>query len=171
MSVRELGHIEGFRVGSVGPLLVSVFVETATLDRLALLERLQTEFVEKAGNIFTLNVVIGRSLRSPGAEVRERAAFLQAKFKQTTLASATVVAVTGLGAVIARSFMAALALVAPDTNPSHVCKTIVEATRWLQSHPKAGVDLQTFPRLAHDIEAFVAATGAETEPIRQTRAS
>ncbi len=127
--------------------------------------------MEKAGNIFTLNVVIGRSLRSPGAEVRERSAFLQAKFKQTTLASATVIAVTGLGAVIARSFMAALALVAPDTNPSHVCKTTVEATRWLQSHPKAGIDLQTFPRLALDVEAFVAAASPETGSHHQTRAS
>lgn len=156
MSVVELGRLPGFRVGAVGPLLVTVFEETATLERLALLERIQDDFVVTHRAMYALNVVVGRSVKSPDAEVRDVSARLQEKFNQATVASATVLTVHGLGAVIARGFMAALALLARGSTPTEVFKTVPEAARWLQTLPGVPAELAEHAELADEVDAFVA---------------
>jgi hypothetical protein len=156
MAVTELGRLAGFRVGSAGPLIIAVFEETATVERLHLLDQLQTVFATKHPKLFTLNVIIGASIKNPEPAVRDVSSRMQAKYTGTTAASATVLAIKGLGAVIARGFLAALALVSPGTSPTHVFKTVPEATAWLQQLPEAPVDLKTLASLAADVEAFVA---------------
>lgn len=155
MSVVELGRLPGFRVGAVGPLLVTIFEETATLERLALLERLQDDFVLAHPTMYALNVVVGDSVKSPEPAVREVSARLQEKFDQATVASATVLAVRGLGAVIARGFLAALALLARGSTPTQVFKTVPDAARWLQALPGVPAELAQQARLADEVDAFV----------------
>lgn len=156
MSVVELGRLQGFRVGAVGPLLVTVFEETATVERLALLEQLQEGFVRAHPKMYALNVVVGDTVKNPEPAVRETSARLQEKFNQATVASATVLAVRGLGAVIARTFLAALALLARGSTPTQVFKTVPEAARWLQALPGAPGELAQEPGLADEVDAFVA---------------
>jgi hypothetical protein len=155
MAVTELGRLSGFRVGAAGSLVIAIFKDTATVERLHLLDRVQTEFARQHPKLYTLNVVVGASIKSPEAEVREVSAALQAKFNDTTAASATVLAVKGLGAVIARGFLAGLALASGGSTPTKVFKTVPEATTWLQGLPGVPIDLMTRRDLAAEIEAFM----------------
>jgi hypothetical protein len=104
-----------------------------------------------------LNVVIGDSLQQPPAEVRELSSRLQKQFDDTTQGSATVLAVKGLGAVIARGFLATLALISHGSKPTEVFKTVAEATRWLATQPGTPAELKD-TRFGTDVEAFVTAT-------------
>jgi hypothetical protein len=157
MSVTLLGQLEGFRVGAVGPVIISVFRRTATVERLALLERTQRELLATHPKLWALNIVIGDSLLQPPPEVRELSGRLQKQFDDTTQGSATVLAVKGLGAVIARGFLATLALISNGSKPTEVFKTVEEATRWLASQPGTPADLKD-SSFGRDVEAFVAAT-------------
>jgi hypothetical protein len=154
MYIAELGRLDGFRVGAVGPLLVTVFHETATLERLTLLEELQTRFVAIHPKMYALNVVVGQSVKQPEAAVREKAAAMQKRFDGSTCAAVTVLAVKGLAAAIARGFMAALALVSGGSKTTQVFKTVPEALAWLNALPQAPEIFKTID--AASVEAFVA---------------
>ena len=154
MDIAELGRLDGFRIGAVGPLLITVFQETATLERLALLEELQTRFVATHPKMYALNIVVGQSVKQPEVVVREKAAGMQRRFDSSTSAAVTVLAVKGLAAAIARGFMAALALVSAGSKTTQVYKTVPEALAWLQALPGAPEVFKTFD--AASIERFVA---------------
>jgi hypothetical protein len=154
MPVIEKGRLPGFRVGTVGPLIVTVFEHSATVERLTLLDRVQGEFLAAAPRMYAMNIIVG-DLVAPAGEVREVSAKLQAKYNATTVASATVLAVKGLAAVIARGFLASLALVARGSTPTQVFKSVFEATHWLQHLPGAPPELAKAPNLAQEIEAFI----------------
>jgi hypothetical protein len=135
MQIVELGRLPGFRVGAAGALLVTVFRETANAERLTLLEELQGRFVKDHPRMFALNVIVGERMQAPDANLRERAAALQKRFDSSTAAAVTVLAVKGLGAVLARGFLAGLALVSSGSKPTQVFKTTAEALAWLQGLP------------------------------------
>ena len=158
MAVTELGRLPGFRVGAVGPLYICVFHQSATLERLELLEQRQAALLVSQPRLYALNVVVGTSILAPGPEVRLKSAALQTRFDDTTVASATVLAVRGLGAVIARGFLAGLALVAGASKPTQVFKTVAEAVTWLARLPGAPSQLAANRDLVADVEAFVAET-------------
>jgi hypothetical protein len=154
MVIAELGRLDGFRVGAVGPLLITVFHQTATLERLSLLEEVQTRFITTHPKMYALNVVVGDSVKQPTVEVRERAAAMQKRFDGSTATAVTVLAVKGLAAAIARGFMAALALVSSGSKTTEVFKTATEALAWLQTLPAIPPELRKLDAPA--IEAFVA---------------
>lgn len=154
MHIVELGRLDGFRVGAAGPLLITVFHDTATLERLLLLEELQTRFLVSFPKMYALNLVVGKSVKQPEADVREKAAELQKRFDGSTAAAATVLSVKGLAAAIARGFMAALALVSGGSKATQVFKTVPEALAWLSALPGAPETFKTFD--AASIEAFAA---------------
>ena len=154
MHIAELGRLDGFRVGAVGPLLITVFHETATLERLTLLEELQGRFVATHPKMYALNVVVGQSVKQPEVAVREKAAAMQKRFDGSTAAAVTVLAVKGLAAAIARGFMAALALVSTGSKTTQVFKTVPEALAWLVALPGAPELFKTVD--AASVEAFVA---------------
>ncbi len=158
MAITELGHLEGFRVGAVGPLFITVFHELATLERLRLLEALQRQVLTAHPKVFTLTVIVGSSITPPGPEVREFAASLQKQFDGTTAASATVLAARGLGAVIARGFLAGLALITAGAKPTQVFKTVEDAVRWLLALPELPEELSGAVDLVADVERFIAGT-------------
>jgi hypothetical protein len=153
MRIVGLGRLEGFRVGAVGPLLITVFRETATLEGLTLLEDVQGRFVKEHPKMFALNVVFGAAVKAPSAEVRERAAALQARFDGSTAASATVLAVKGLAATIARGFLAALALMSSASKSTQVFKSAPDALDWLRGLPGFPPELSALS--AAELEAFV----------------
>lgn len=152
--VEELGVLPGFRVGRLGPVFISVFDKTATLERLELLEKLQAEFIKQHPAMFALNVVVGTALSQPEAAVRVKSAELQKRFDTSTKAAVTVLAVRGLGATIARGFLAMLALTASGSKPTEVFKTVEEAAAWLKALPGAPAEVQRLDAAA--ISTFVA---------------
>jgi hypothetical protein len=157
MPVLEKGRLPGFRIGTVGPLIIAVFDESATAERLAMLDKVQGEFLASAPRMYALNVITGASIKAPAPEVREIAARLQTKYNATTVASATVLTMKGLGAVIARGFLAGLVLVSRGNTPTQVFKTVTEAVEWLQRLPSAPPELSRVSTLAQEVEAFVSA--------------
>ncbi len=154
VNVTELGRLEGFRVGSVGPLLITVFDQTATVERLTLLDTLQGRFITRNPKMYALNVIIGVAVQQPEPAVREKAAALQQKYDAANVAAVTVLAVKGLGAVLARGFLAALALVSGGSKPTQVFKTLAEAVTWLRGLPNAPAALKALE--VSEVEAFVA---------------
>ncbi len=138
-------------------MIISVFRRTATVERLQLLERVQRELLATHPKLWTLNVVVGESLLQPPPEVREMSGRLQKQFDDSTQGSATVLAVKGLGAVIARGFLATLALISNGSKPTEVFKTVDEATRWLATLPGTPPELRD-ASFGRDLEAFVAQT-------------
>lgn len=153
MRIVGLGRLEGFRVGAVGPLLITVFRETATLEGLALLEDVQGRFVKEHPKMFALTVVFGSAIKAPSGEVRERAAALQARFDGSTAGAATVLAVKGLAATIARGFLATLALVSSASKSTQVFKATPEALDWLRALPGFPPELGELG--VAELEAFV----------------
>jgi len=156
MAVSELGRLPGFRVGAIGPLFICVFHRTATLERLELLQRLQTEHLTRVPKLYALNVITGESLQSPGPGVREKSAALQIEFDDKTVAAGTVLCMRGLGAVIARGFLAGLALISGGSKPTEVFKTVAEGALWMSKLPDAPPELAANRSLVEDLEAFVA---------------
>ena len=154
VNVTELGRLEGFRVGSVRPLLITVFDQTATVERLTLLDTLQGRFITRNPKMYALNVIIGVAVQQPEPAVREKAAALQQKYDAANVAAVTVLAVKGLGAVLARGFLAALALVSGGSKPTQVFKTLAEAVTWLRGLPNAPAALKALE--VSEVEAFVA---------------
>ena len=154
VNVTELGRLEGFRVGSVGPLLITVFDQTATVERLTLLDTLQGRFITRNPKMYALNVIIGVAVQQPEPAVREKAAALQQKYDAANVAAVTVLAVKGLGAVLARGFLAALALVSGGSKPTQVFKTLAEAVTWLRGLPNAPAALKALE--VSVVVAFVA---------------
>lgn len=136
MSLRELARLEGFAVGAVKDVLVTVFDRTATMERLTLLEKTQAQFIATHPRMVAFNVVTGDSLQQPPAEVRALSSQLQQRFDGSTLVSATVLDVKGLGAAIARGFLAALALVSGGSKPTQVFRTSADALTWLRGLPE-----------------------------------
>jgi hypothetical protein len=143
-------------VGAVGPLYLCVFHQSATVERLELLERLQADLLTRQPRLYALNVITGASIQAPGPEVRVKSAALQTRFDATTVASATVLTMRGLGAVIARGFLAGLALVAGGSRPTEVFRTVAEGVVWISRLPGAPPELAASRTLVADVEAFVA---------------
>jgi hypothetical protein len=104
--------------------------------------------------MYALNVVVGTTMSQPEAAVRTRSAELQARFDASTKAAVTVLTVRGLGATIARGFLAMLALTASGSKPTEVFKTVEEAVTWLKGLPGAPAELQRLDAAA--IATFVA---------------
>lgn len=154
MRVEELGRLAEFKVGGVGPVLVSVFQSSATLAGLDLLEKVQDAFVRAQGTIFPVTVVVGDRLTAPAGGVREAAARLQTRFDPATVGAAVVLEQKGVAAVIARSFLAGLSLIQRGQKPTRTFRSVSEAIGWARSMPGQLPAVVAMADLAAAIDAF-----------------
>lgn len=155
MAVISLLTLPGVRVGAVGPLLISAYSQLPDVAALEQLEAVQARHAAASGGKLLLcNVVTVEKLAAPPSEVREHSAKMQERLDAYSLGSATVLRMGGLSAVVARGFMAALALVTHSKIPNRVFKDIDEAVAWLMSLP-GGERLARERSLAADVKTFV----------------
>ncbi len=119
------------------------------------LEEAQTRHAAKFGNTLLLcNVVTAGKLTPPPPEVRDFSAKMQLRLEAYSAGSATVLRMTGLSAVLARGFMAGLALLTHTNRPNAVFKDTDEAVTWLMALP-GGKVLSREPNVAADVRAWV----------------
>lgn len=154
MAAITLLTLPGVRVGAVGQLVISAYTALPDVQMLMQLEEVQSRHAaQSGGKVLLCNVVTVPSLSAPPSEVREHSAKMQERLDAYSLGSATVLRMGGLSAVVARSFMAALAFVTHARTPNRVFKDTDEAITWLLTLP--GTERLARERtLAADVKAF-----------------
>lgn len=154
MAVITLLTLPGVRVGAVGPLLITAYSQLPDVAMLKQVEEVQERHAaQSGGKVLLCNVVTVAKLTPPPSEVREHSSKMQARLDTYSLGSATVLRMGGLSAVVARGFMAALALITQTKTPNRVFKDTSEAVTWLLSLPGAE-RLSREQTLAADVKAF-----------------
>lgn len=153
----EVVRTPTFALGRLGHLGVVVFHDAASLADLDAMEKLMSE-LEAQHPAAALMTVVTKLKAPPTPEVRARSAQLtQRQAPRTT--SVLVLSATGLGAVIFRAFMAALALVAPNIAAQRIVRTVADGVATLG---EAVTGLAASPQaLTAAIERFVAPRGSE----------
>lgn len=154
MPVTLLEEFSEVRIGHVGPVLISVWFSQATLRGLEALSKHQLALVARHGKITNLSVAV-KIPKAPGPEAQEWLKKNDVRLRGTSLGTVIVVLERGLGAILARSFIAAASLI--SANSMHVVKTLDEAvakTKLLPGQPREILDDAT---LSSNLEVFVAA--------------
>jgi hypothetical protein len=154
MKFETIGEAPSFRLGANGPVLVALYENGVTAAALQLLDKRQGEVLTQHPKLFSFTIVRGKVLKPPPAEVRQLAADLQGKYATSATGAAVIFDVTGLAAIIARSFMTALSLVAPPTMNQKTFKNLDEAVTWARSIPGQVAEAQS-PELKAAIDRFI----------------
>lgn len=141
-AVSELTRSEHCRLGAIEQTLLAD-IEALWKHRNALRDQF--------GKVVVFTVVT-KLTGQPSAEVRARAQ--EMSLETANSSSVTVIMGAGLSAVLVRGFMAALALIAPNTSSQRIAKTIGDGLRLAESEVAGPV---TLSEMEQAIEAFVAA--------------
>lgn len=153
MSVTLLEEFPEVRIGHVGSMLVSVWYAQATLKGLEALGKYQLELVRLHGKITNLSVAV-KIPRAPGPEAQEWLRKIDKELRGTSHGTIIVVLERGLGAILARSFIAAASLI--SANAMHVVKTLAEAAEKARTLPSQARDIADDSKLVTSLEVFVA---------------
>jgi hypothetical protein len=153
MNVTELAHSNDCRIGSLGPVLITVLYGEGTYAVLDLIDATQTAFVRDHPKLISMTVIASPKLSAKlPPDFRERSAALQRKFDNNLLATAVVIQSRGIVAVIARAFMAAYELVAQARAPRQTFRNIGDAVTWIGTlNPEA----KAIAGAAEAVELFV----------------
>jgi len=150
--IRLLKETPALRLGSVGPVLVNIWYEEATVPALKALNEAQRAFMAEHGKITLLAI----SLAVPKMPDRAVADWLKANNDTYDGIRGTVIAILagGVASVFARSFIAIVSLFAPQQYV--VVKSLAaaaEAVRGLDGQPP---EIASMTSLEADLEAFLA---------------
>jgi len=144
----------GARIGTLGPIVVSVFEGAPELPMLDDLQAVQEAQIAKHGRVSSMSIIAMPRLDPPAAAFRERAARLSEKFRPAIVGTAIVILSTGAAAVVARGFLAAYALlVRPDT-AQKTFRELAPAVEWLQALPEQPAEVKESKTLTADVTAF-----------------
>jgi hypothetical protein len=144
----------GCRIGTVGPVVISVFEGKPELGLLDLMDQVQTETVAQHGRFTAVTVVAMTRLEPPSVEFRTRGALLAAKHQEVMVASATVILSKGVAAVIARAFLAAYSLISQQRRPQQSFRDIAPAIAWLQNVEGQLPEVKQMTELTAAVERF-----------------
>ena len=146
----------GCRIGTLGPVLVTVFDSKPELQVLDLLETEQTAHVGRVGKVISVTIITMDKLDPPGADFRARAAKLAEKNREALVAGAIVILSKGVVAVVVRTFLAAYQLVVPFQRTSQTFRDLPAAVAWLQGLPNMLPEVKAMTGLLPALEAFAA---------------
>ena len=152
--IETIAKAPDFRMGAYGPIIVTVYRGGANAASLRLLDQYQTEMLTRHPKLFTFAIVVGDTLTAPTAEVRQFSSKLQEKYGSRSTGAAVVITVSGLAAVVARGFMAALSLITPPVMNQKTFKTVRDAVAWARSIPDQVPEIAV-PDLTEALEAFM----------------
>lgn len=153
MAVTILEERPEARVGHVGSVFVTSWYSELTVEALDMLERHQTALAQKYGQVTLVSVVMGAS-KNPPPEIRERLKRTSDFLSGQRIGNFVVVQTRGLGAIIARTFLAALSLLNPEN--MRVIRTLEEAADEVRKLPKQHPEVVANVTLAADLVAFAA---------------
>lgn len=152
MAIAMVRETKDLRIGACGSLLVNVWFTQATVDTLKQLGEEQERLLRQYEKITVLSV----AMNIPKAPDADAAAYLKDTQKLDGLRSrGTIIAILprGLGAVIARSFIAAVSLFSKDQYI--VVKSLDEAAAAVRKLPGQDKELVQMDALSIDLSAFV----------------
>lgn len=152
MAINIVRDLPELRLGTSGPVLVNVWFTQATIPTLKLLGEAQARLLEQYEKITVLSV----AMDIPKAPDPEAAKWLKESQQLDGARSrGTIIAILprGLGAVIARSFIAAVSLFSKDQYV--VVKTLEEAAAAVRKLPGQDQHVVAMDTLAADLAAFV----------------
>lgn len=154
MAITELEARAECRIGHVGPVLVTCWYSVVTV---AALDAVQVHFLELAKRYEHITVVtLGVNLtRAPQPDVRERVKVLHPTIARHRIGNIVVILATGLGGILARSFVAVLSLftqenmlvVASGEEAAKVARGLAQQVDEVKRNATLGADLAAYAKL------------------------
>ena len=142
------------RIGTAGPLMLSLYKGPVGIPTLDELDRLQAALLQQYPRISTIAVIDQHaSLFKVDEAVRTRSVELGKKYDGKVIGSAIVIATRGLGAVMARTFLTGFFLLSRAETPMKTYSKIDEGLAWLRALPGQDLVIKT-EIFASDIERF-----------------
>lgn len=152
MAITQLQEFPEARFGHVGPLLVSIWYSELSLRSIDALDAHQKTLAERYGKV-TMISVVSSATKNPSPELREELKRRAPNQESMRIGNIVVVNARGLGAIIARTFLAALSLVQSGLS---VAKDIDDAAARAKAIPGQHPEVVASTTLAADLKAFAA---------------
>ena len=152
MTITFLDETPECRLGHLGPLLIAVWNSKLTVRSLELLEEQHRALHSKFGKVTLLSVVVGAA-ETPSGPVRERLNHTAEELHRLRRANVIAVLARGLGAIIARSLMAAVSLISAEK--IEVFKTTDDAVAFVQHLPGQDATVVAALNLEAAVQDFV----------------
>ena len=152
MQLEVTAEFPEVRLATIGPLMISVWYQEASLRGFEALGKTQDRLVAQYGMISSINISVILP-RAPPPEAIEWVKSQQAKSDATTRETVVVLLSRGLSAVIARTFLATVSLF--SRRNLKVVKTLTEAVEVIQRAPGQDSAIAGNPTLVATLEEFV----------------
>lgn len=144
------------KAGHVGPLLVTLYRGSTSLEVLGDLDRLESELVKTYPRISTLTVLqTTDGMLKVDEAIRARGAELSRKFDRNMVGAAIVVLSRGLAAVVTRTFLSGYFLASRAEAPTRTFSSVGDGLQWLRSLPGQDADLKASASLRTELERFL----------------
>lgn len=154
MAVTLLGELPGdIRIGHLGSIFITVHEGVLTHEVYSFYEQQQARLIALHPRISIFAVVLG-STSAPHPEVRERLNEVSKATRPNRIGTVVAITAGGLGAIITRTFLAALALVSPES--IRATRDIASGVAALKALPGQLPEVVADSTIAAQIEAFVA---------------
>ena len=153
MAIDVLAELDEARIGHVGPVLVVVFRSKIVARTLDVLEQHQASLAARYGKVTLISVVDGAN-QQPDPEVSARIKSQAPTLAKLRRGNIVVIAKPGLGAVMARTFIAMLSLVTPE--PLIAVKSLQLAAEKARALPGQPPEVVQNAALGAELEAFAA---------------
>ncbi|MBS2033009.1 MAG: hypothetical protein JST54_34370 [Deltaproteobacteria bacterium] len=153
MPITLLKELPEVRFGHWGPVFVSVWFSELTERSLDALESHQRDLAKRYPSVTLLSVVVGAS-KAPPPELRDRIKAQSNELRKQRIGNIVAVTNKGVGAIIARTFLAALSLISDEK--MIIVKTAREAAEAARAIPGQAGEVIAHASLGEELEAFVA---------------
>jgi hypothetical protein len=147
----ELLSLPEVRVGHHGPLMVMVWRGEVSVESLEKTNAVEEALVKQFGKISVIGAITNLVGGIPSAELRKSGADAMRRFQPHVRGTALVVMAEGAKAVLARTFLAGMALLIDFKSPMKTFRVLGEAVGWLN---EKGAELQG-DGVARAVELFV----------------
>jgi hypothetical protein len=147
----ELLSLPEVRVGHYGSLMVMVWRGEVSVDSLAKTNAVEDALVKQFGKISVIGAITNLVGGIPSAELRKSGAEAMRRFQPHVRGTALVVMAEGAKAVLARTFLAGMALLIDFKSPMKTFRVMGDAVTWLNER---GSELHN-ESVARAVELFV----------------
>ncbi|MBL8918891.1 MAG: hypothetical protein JNJ54_08540 [Myxococcaceae bacterium] len=161
--VNELpSAVPHLRLGSAGPVLVSVFGNWPNGPMLRAIRRAQLELSKEHRRVLSLTIIpdvqqlptIGHQQPAEREGALAQSAAIATEVERVTAGSAMVIHPRGVIGVMVRTFMATLSVMSRSTMPLKTFRTVEEAEAWFATLPDAP---KLSPGLSRAVTSWLAA--------------
>lgn len=153
MPITLLEERPDFRLGHAGSVYVSIWFSELSHAALDALEKHHQALSAKHGKITLVSVIVGAT-KPPPDELRDRLRKQSVELAKVRLGNVIVVQARGMGAIIARSFLAVLSLISAEN--MKVPANLEAAAEEVRKLPGQDAGTRANQTLGEDLMAFAA---------------